>query len=474
MAKGGARKSGPVRGKKAKSKFGGALTSNETKQALAMERARTPAISIHIRGRDTKRTHTSISNARNNRFSKNMSMKQIMDIMCPIFSYKRVGYGNDWTLRHGSSHPANYFEKPGTCIALKWPKGSQGWQEFVALPMHNFGGQLTGHTEKFVYDGFGASISQLIAKAIDVRNDTQNVYFNRTTGTSSTLIDKPDLSSISEGNGATPGELMKSLGLVFDYHGGYQEHVWTNYSEGNVFMEVWECTPREIYAGYEIDPLSGTHFKTLTIEELLTIDYRTNLPLGNNLHPQYTSYNATNQCMNAWSDPGFRINKRSNLTHLRYLVSKPIKVLLKPGDKLKHRVILDPFNFTQSMWNMLERRKMDRQSTTFDPATGVGNDNFLPMLIPQFTKHLVVRAVNEIGIHRASATDDNILGSGYTAGQLSHTCTEYHKCRMMPAQKPKQHFDDVNLSLSANYLMDSVNNEMSKMEDDGLANNAEA
>jgi hypothetical protein len=456
-------------GQKKALKVGGANVSREVKEALAMEKPRMPVITMTVKGRDNKKTIKTTSNTKNGRYNKPMSLRQIMDIMCPIFSYKRIGYGNSWMDRHGSTHPTNYFNTSGTSVALKWLRGKQAWQEYVALPMHNFGGHVAGHTDKFVYDGFGASVSQLIGKAYDVRNDEQNRWFSRTSGTSSTLNTTQNVGT-NEGSPSNVGGLMKTFGLIFDYHGGYQEHVWTNYTEGNVFMELWECQPRDVIAGYGIDPVSGTHFKTLPIHELVSLDYRALLPLANEWHPYYNdSGNGSNVDTDHFSDCGFRINKDSNMTHTRYLVSKPVTVTLKPGDRFKHRVVLDPFNFTESMFNLLERRKFDTQSTTFDPNIGAGNNNFLPMLIPQFTKHICVRAINEIGIVRATATSDDIQGSGHTAGQLSHTCTEYHKCRMIPAQKPKQHFIDNNLSDQANYLMDSLNNEMSLQDHDGLA-----
>lgn len=414
---------------KKRSKVGGAPVDDETKESLKVNKVDTPVIITTCRQFGEKKKFSSRSTTKNYG-AKSLTMKELTDILCPIFSYKRVGYGNNWFLRkHNHTGTEGDFMKPtGSVKSISWPSGQQAWIEFIGLPMHNFGGTTVGHTAQFTYDGFHASVSELIAKAADIRNDVQNTHISRPTGT---------LSMLNSTQPNEPATTSKSLrqwkGLAFDYHGGYQEHTFLNVSESHVTIYLQEAQPREVMSG-TCQNASGNQWFTDNIGKQLLEDYKMDLPLANLFNPVYLGLDNNNRSTDGVSDIGVKIKASSNTVHRKYLVSKEVKVVLAPGDSYTHRMTFDPFSFMESTWNILSSTMTTRQQTStvvaFDPPV---------MLVPMFTKILVVRAHGELGF-TANRTEHTINGVGNTSGCLAHTCTEKHTCRMLPYQAPYQSF----------------------------------
>lgn len=371
-----------------------------------------------------------------------MSNSMITNIMCPIFSYKRIGFGNSWMNRAWNHLPTTFGDRTGTVKSLNWVSNSQAWQEFIGLPMHNWGNLNDATNAYFQQDGFTASVSQLMAKAADVRNDVQNQYFPRPQGTLSAINQTSDFVSNSSRE-------LNWMGLQFDYLGGYQEHTFTNVSESNVSIFLCECKPREVMTGVEEDLSSaGNQWKVRGVGEDLLYDYKQDLPLNNAFKPTYSTDTTTlnNTTTDSVYDTQVRINRHSNLVHRKYLVGKELKVTLKPGDTYTHRMTFDAFNFTESTFNMLSSQVSDVTST--NPNTA--NSTPPVMLVPLFTKILVVRAKSEYGFEETSGFVSNV---GTLPGAVTHLCTEKHTCRMLPTQKPFQSFIDYTLTGAVNRVM---------------------
>lgn len=420
-----------------RSKVGGAAMDNEAKEALKVMKTDTPVILTSARSYGEKKKYSSHSVIRS-RGTGSLTMKQITDILCPIFSYKRVGYGNNWYLRKHSHYgtAGDFMKSTGSVKSISWPAGKQGWAEFVGLPMHNFGGQIVNHGGVFTYDGFHASVSQLIAKAADIRNDVQSTHITRPTGT---LTEINSLEPITADTTVLPKDLRQWKGLAFDYLGGYQEHTFINVSEAHVTVYIQEAQPREVMSGL-LQLAGGTLWETDSIGRNLLEDYKMDLPLANTLHPTYTPFNNNNRATDQCEDVGVKIKASSNTVHRKYHVSKEVKVVLAPGDIYTHKMAFDPFSFMESTWNILSSTNTVRQSTTNSTTSAPP-----VMLVPMFTKILIVRASSELGI-TANRDNDTVSGVGNVGGCLAHTCTEKHSCRMLPYQAPYQSFYENNLA----------------------------
>jgi len=448
---------------KYKKKVGGAAVSKEVKEVIAMEKPSLPVMSRpSYSTQGEKKTVTTVSNTKNRKIGKPFGFKRLMDILCPIFSYKRTGYGNRWDLRQGDNPIAGFSEKQGSCTNIHWDPGQQGWAEFVALPMHNYGGQGTTFTDAWMYDGFGMSVSELLHKAGDIRNDVQSTLIARPTTTAGNINTQADLTVSTE----TPGAMHAWTGMTFDYHGGYQTHTFINVSEVKIHIELWELQPRNVEQGVKRIVGTTNKLRSRPIWEDVAIDYKSNLPLGNSRYPQYDeTVTEANVHQDYKHDIDFRINKNSNRTHLKYLVGKSVKVVLEPGDKYIHKVILDPFSFTESSWNVVQ----GQYDSTSTAALSNGAAQGPAMLIPLFTKLLAVRAWSDLGF-RKSEDFTEIAGVGHLPGQLAHTCTEHHKCRMMPYQKPYQSFEQNLLSDEAYLNMEyNEGDHMNPIQPKGLS-----
>jgi hypothetical protein len=249
--------------------------------------------------------------------------------------------------------------------------------------------------------------------------------------------------------GVAPKALRQWKGLQFDYQGGYQEHTFINVSESHVTIYLQEAQPREIMSGLNQNA-SGLQWTTDSIGKQLMEDYKMDLPLANTLNPVYQVLDNNNRSTDSVEDIGVKIKSSSNTVHRKYLVSKEVKVVLAPGDSYTHRMTFDPFSFMESTWNILGSTMTTRQSTintnSFDPPV---------MLVPMFTKILVVRAHGELGF-TANRTEHTINGVGNTSGCLAHTCTEKHTCRMLPYQAPYQSFYENYLAGTSNAIHLSV------------------
>lgn len=422
-------------------KRGGAAMDVESRDALRATKAKTDNYVVKHRRSGEKSKFESKSIARGGGAGA-MSNRMLTNIMCPIFSYKRVGFGNSWSKRAWDHLQSTVPSRQGTVKSLSWASNTQAWNEFIGLPLHNWGSKDgTGATAQyFTYDGFTASISELIAKAADVRNDVQSTYFSRPTGTLDMINTTEDALSGTRN--------INWNGLVFDYHGGYQEHTFVNCSECNVTIFLQECKPRSVMTGVEEDlAAAGIQYKVRSIGEDLLIDYRNDLPLGNTLNPIFSADGAgNNNSTNEISDVMVKINKHSNLVHRKYLVGKELRVTLKPGDSYTHRMSFDPFHFNESTFNSLASQLTDRTSTTAQTSSTPPI-----MMVPLFTKILVVRAKSELGFEATSGAISNV---GTLPGAISHLCTEKHTCRMLPAQKPYQSFVDYTLTGLVNQNME--------------------
>lgn len=449
-----------------KMKRGGATIDRRTKEDLKANKVRTPVLYHAARQYGEKKKFYSKSIAK--RGGGAMSLQRITDMLCPIFSYKRIGFGNSWAHRAHNHLSGTYPLKAGTVKSMIWSDGNQYWNEFIGLPLHNFGGTSEGHTDTFTYDGFHASISELIGKAMDIRNDSQSTHITRPTGTSTIL--QPD-TDVLDTTGGTPSKDLKSWNsLCFDYLGGYQEHTFVNTSENMVTIFLQEAQPREVMSGLMADlPNNSSKLKVRSIGRDLLVDYKSDLPLANAYKPQFTTSGSgtNNASTDELSDPCVKINKRSNLVHRKYLISKEEKVTLAPGDTYTHRMNFPAFNFTESTFNMLASTAADEQSTSVTAARTT------PMLIPMFTKILIVRAKSELGFG-VNAGRTAFTGVGQLPGSLIHTCTEKHTCRMLPYSVPYQTFVDYNLDGDDNggEINEVMNNETNRAEQvsmDGIA-----
>lgn len=444
-----------------KRKRGSAPMDSEARQALQATKARGTLFTIKS-GRSGEKKRITSSSVRRKRARGPLTTGEITNILCPIFSYKRIGYGNSWFSRAWNHLQATYPDRTGTVKSLNWTANTQAWQEFIGLPMHNYGGQSgTGSTaQSFTYDGFHASISQLIAKAADVRNDVQNTWISRPQET---------IDMISPAQDATQNTSygFKWAGLQFDYHGGYQQHTFTNTSECNVTIYLQELKPREVMTGVEEDlDSAGDNFRVRSVGTDLLIDYKNDLPMGNTLRPTYsTGANAyVNASTDSVYDPMVRINKHSNLVHRRYLVGQEFKVTLKPGDGYTHRMVFEPFSFTESTWNTITSQLSDLTSA----SAGTANATPPVMLVPMFTKILVVRAQSELGF---ASSAGYISAVGKLPGAVAHTCTEQHSCRMLPLQKPFNMFVDYTLSGTVDQIMEGQSSaNVDTLAATGLAN----
>lgn len=418
-----------------------AAMDTESKQALRATRA-TPSWFRVTQNMAGEKKRVKSESVRTKRKSGPMTNQMLTNIMCPIFSYKRIGFGNNWATRSHNHLTTDYPSRQGTVKSLNWASNEQDWKEFIGLPMHNWGNQTPSAGQYFTYDGFHCAVSQLIGKANDVRNDVQNTYFSRGTGTNTLINTTSDALDNST-------RVVNWNGMVFDYLGGYQEHTFTNNSECNITIFLCECRPREVMTGVEEDLASaGNNWKVRSIGEDLLLDYKNDLPLGNNVLPTYVAdASGRNVTTNSINDVCVRINSHSNIVHRRWMVGKEIRVVLKPGDGYTHRMNFDPFSFTESTFNSLTSQLSDLTSTNPNDA----NSTPPVMLIPMFTKVLVVRAKSEMGFEATSGYISNV---GTLPGACSHVCTEKHTCRMLPVQKPFQTFVDYTLSGTVNRVME--------------------
>lgn len=447
-----------------KTKRGGARIDSETRAALAATKVHTPV--IHHSSRQFGEKKKFYSKSQGKMGGGAMSLQRITNMLCPIFSYKRIGYGNSWANRAHNHLSGTYPLKAGTVKSMHWGEGQQYWNEFIGLPLHNFGGTTAGHTDAFTYDGFHASVSELIAKAADIRNDVQATHITRPLGTL-TMVQTVDDNVLDET--LTPKALKNWLGLCFDYLGGYQEHTFTNTSGHMITVFLQEAQPREVMTGLMRDPAATTKIVTRNIGRDLLLDYKADLPLANTLRPMYTEVDNNNASTNSLSDPCVKINSHSNNVHRKYLISKEEKVTLAPGDSYTHKMVFPAFNFTESTFNTLSSMQNDLISTT---AFGGQSQNLLPMLIPMFTKILIVRARSEIGYGTTGEGGQTYIATvGQLPGAMTHTCTEKHSCRMMPMQIPRQSFVDYNLDgADIDYTINNESNRGEIVLDSGLAN----
>ncbi len=445
-------------------KVGGSAISKETKEELNLLKTDLP---IHTIRSVTKggKTHYKSASTSHNTANGNLSAKEITDLLCPMFEYKRIGYGNTWNNRRYDE--TVYNSVAGFNRSLQWGGGKQNWQEYIVMPAYNPGKSGFGApSSEFQQDNFTGNIVELIMKANDVRNDVPVNTVTIPTDQANFLL--PGVNPI---NSTVPiGNVKRLYGMVFDYHGGYQEHTWSNPTTGTVTIFVQECQPRAVMS---LIRSLGTitnggqtleRFAPLTIGTDVLEDYKANLPLGNSFKPQFNALSNNNTATDELTDPHVRISQHSNRTHYKWKVGKEIKVVLAPGEKYSHRVAIDPFSFTESAWNKLINTNRDHAGLT---AGSQPEWSSIPMVIPAISKMLVVRCMTELGWGQTEGGVVNAVG--LIPGALLHTCTEYHKCRMLPYQFKRSMFLDYWLDNGATRIINTETDEAENVEALGLA-----
>jgi hypothetical protein len=446
---------------------GAAACSNELKEEMKLLKTDTPVITLKVPKTEMGKRHIKSASDQHNSANGNLSLRDITDLLCPNFSYKRIGYGNRWDQR--SWQAITYNLKSGLSSHAQWLPGRQYWAEYAVMPIYDpgvAGGTVAAST--FQQDGFTGNIFDLISKAEDVRNEKGALTIARPYN--ATTFSNPGNSPISD---SINRETIKSMyQLAFEYQGGYQEHTWTNINSSEITIFVVECQPRTVMSCIKslglIDS-SGTvreRFDTITVGQSVLEDYKANLPIGNNYEPTFTASagGVNNSSTDELSDPHVKIGTRSNRTHFVWKCSKEIRVKLQPGERYTHKVAIDPFSFNESSWNKLlntnKGHAMTSQlSTGFDWST-------MPMFLPAVSKMLVVRAISEIGW---ADNNTSVTAVGLLPGALTHTCTEYHKCRTLPFNFQDNHFMEYHLGSTASKTINRLTAEAEFIEASGIA-----
>lgn len=458
-------------------KVGGSAISNEVKEELNLLKNDTPLIFMAPpREKNGQKIYKS-SSKQNNTANGRLSLAQITNLLCPEFSYKRVGFGNQWRARQydvAIPDPLLTSFNGGTDKAIYINPGKQYWGEYMIMPAYN-PGQVAGALGDMAFpqDGFTCTIIQLVNKAIDTRNENGTMTIAR--NTTQPQFYNPGVSPTS--SGMTIGQLKGQYGISFEYHGGYQEHTWHNVSPATVTIYITECQPRSVMSQIRSvgsvtqGGITKERFRPILVGDSVLSDYKANLPVGNTYKPHYTSSlsNTNNASTDALDDPHVRINAYSNQTHYRYKCSKEIKITIAPGDKYTHKVAIDPFSFTESSWNKVMNTHRDHA------ILSTGNDadfSTIPMIIPAISKMLVVRMTTEIGWLESQDAQGNgmgVQGVGLVPATVLHTCTEYHKARMFPYNFERNHFFDYNLDQTANRIMNNETDEAEIIGNSGTA-----
>lgn len=448
-------------------KRGASAISGDVKAELKLLKTDNPTIHMARPVGPEGKRHFKTQSEKEDTRSGNLSLKAITDLICPIFSYKRVGYGNQWNTRTFNSQIS--ANRAGLNKSYNWNPGRQYWAEYMVMPVYNAGqNQATPAQTRFDQDNFTGNIQNLMTKAKDIYNEQSTFSAGRPVGASDYL--HPGVNVLS--SSMTLQAIKSMYGLSFDYHGGYQEHTWVNATSCDVTIFVTECQPRQVMSC--IKSLGPTEWFGTTIERYapLTIgddvleDYKANLPIGNNNNPIYNQSNNNNTSTDQHTDPHVRINSLSNRTHYKWKCSKEIRIKLQPGERYSHKVAIDPFNFTETAWNKLINTSKDHTGSTGDASAPV-DWTTAPMMIPAISKMLVVRAMSELGWGLDGGGTLNAVGM--VGGALLHTCTEYHKCRMLPFNFKTSTFLDYLLDGTANIVLNEETDEAEKLETDGLA-----
>lgn len=445
-----------------KRKVGGSAISGEVKQELNLLKTDMPMSTVRATTKGGK-THYRSASKSHNTANGTMSAKKITDLLCPIFEYKRIGYGHEWTARTYDNTAIN--STAGSSRAYQWAGGRQHWCEYLVMPVYNAGTSAFGAPNSaFQQDNFSGNIAELIMKADDIRNGKENNTVTLPIFQSDFIVP-----AVAPLNGTVPiGNVKRLYGMSFDYHGGYQEHSWTNPSSSQITIFVTECQPRQVMScirslgqiangGQTIE-----RFTPITVGLDVLEDYKANLPLSNSLKPQFNAASNNNTSTDEITDPHVKITANSNRTHYKWKVGKEIKITLAPGERYTHRVAIDPFSFTESAWNKLVNTDRDHAGVSIgQPAW-----SSVPMVIPAISKMLVVRATTEVGWAQSGA---NVSAVGLVPGALLHTCTEYHKCRILPYQFKTSMFLDYWLDNGATRIINTETDEAENTEVGGLA-----
>lgn len=454
---------------------GASAVSNEVREEMDLRRINRGA---NITRSDYSRggaNHTKTTSKQYGKKRGKLSGQDITDLLCPIFTMKRIGYGNRWEHRDwdgvGTEIDANNFvssNSPGTCRTLAWEAGRQAWAEFVAMPITNPGNQqLQSAGVNFLYDPFSVSTAQLMIKARNIRNNAENLHI--TAPTDQTQFFFGDVIA----NAALSSAHRHSMSS-FEYLDGYQEHQFININSTECTIYVQELQPRNMMSGISLlAQATPNRFGPNTVATDLLEDYKLNLPLSNTSDPAYIAAGTNNDDSDTITDLHVKINKNSNRVHMKWLVGKEIKVVLQPGDRFTHRVTIDPYSFTDTAWMRLADWANINVNGIGATGSGAPTGPLLsqwPVFMPSFTKVLCVRAHGPMGWGTANADGSGAVTSvGTVNGCVTHTMTEYHSCRMMPFMKRTNFFLDNRLDQTASRVINRETDEAELMETNGTA-----
>lgn len=262
--------------------------------------------------------------------------------------------------------------------------GGVGAQGFYSFDHFLFQNQLKNET--------GIQLLALEGKCADFINSLASngisatrVGFQADQGSTSTAVS----------NILTTANITVANQLMMYYLGGYTSHTFYNPTATEVHIEFWECRPRRCIA-------SNMHPVSLSVG-----DKTLNAPYSNNYFPLNSTPGVT--------DLQFKFETNDDQLHYNYIVTKPRRHVLMPGETLTYTIKHPPFSFNRAAF----------QTSLLNLGLSAAPTNDVEYL-PFCTVFLCLRMKGGMGFN---ATGGSFISANCLPSVLLHTQVQKHTIR---------------------------------------------
>lgn len=257
-------------------------------------------------------------------------------------------------------------------------------------------------------------------------------------------------------NGSQTNDMTNRLfaldSALFHYHSGHIEYTFQNTMECRVTIMINEYTPREKLTHYQnpVQCMMWDNWINSNTYDRTNNGFKSQNYLAND--------NAPFDLPLAYKDTGdlsFGPRKNHSSLHKYWHVSKTVKYVLDPGDRLVYRCNFPGFNLSEfsQLWR-LHSAHMNQATSESNPE--IYNWDYMPL----FSKYLTFRFKSEVAYEKPVLSSATVDGSSLNLpdkidsianmmGQVTCTMSQKHIFRKLPNYRMSNVFKANRWSLAA-------------------------
>lgn len=366
------------------------------------------------------------AHSKKRRYNFELTLNELTDYLCPVYSYNWKGYGHNNALWHtmknhisANSGDDTIKAEAGDAVVLSCLPGKQVYCEFNALPGYNLFDNTSRHAQTLTrannYRMYCRSLCELLDKCFAYGNffpNNTSMYGigNQLQGDDggvkqfSDILVQPSWQAAVQ-DLASVFKLTKLIDTEIVYEGGAQIHKFTNTTSLPIYIEFREFMPKDplapelIYGDFSaLDgtgvPQFGNAYRTAGLFHTIALDkqraQQAEDMAGDNTGPDQLHY------FEDYDDKGFKYDRFMKITNSKWVVGDAIRHRIDPGNTFTYTMQLPGFRMRFSeLWkwdNMYAFTGTNGTLQWFEGPGHTGGTAASYCYFPKFSKFLQVRA----------------------------------------------------------------------------------